>query len=176
MPSFVLEKISIPLVAVHRGETDFSFEINTEVKELSENRAYVDKLHVDVNVTVLGEDFFIKLAVTGDALLYCDRCGESFKRSIQGDVMTLFSSNPLKVKDAEGGEVRLVDVHAAELIVTQEIIDALFLAVPDKIICKESCKGLCQYCGINLNEASCSCSEDKIDPRWEALRDFNINK
>ena len=45
-----------------------------------------------------------------------------------------------------------------------------FLATPMLIVCRPDCAGLCPVCGQNLNEGSCDCEQEDIDPRLEALR------
>ena len=42
-------------------------------------------------------------------------------------------------------------------------------AQPIKPLCQESCQGLCQECGVDLNKESCNCSKAGLDPRWSAL-------
>jgi uncharacterized protein len=49
--------------------------------------------------------------------------------------------------------------------------DALALALPTQIVCREDCLGLCSVCGENLNEAGPDhVHEREPDPRWAALR------
>jgi uncharacterized protein len=47
--------------------------------------------------------------------------------------------------------------------------DAVALALPDKILCRPDCAGLCPECGRNLNEEPHEHPEDEVDPRWAAL-------
>ncbi len=47
--------------------------------------------------------------------------------------------------------------------------DAIALALPDKILCRPDCAGLCQVCGKNLNDEPHTHEETVVDPRWEAL-------
>lgn len=48
--------------------------------------------------------------------------------------------------------------------------DALALALPAQLLCREECAGLCPDCGVNLNEAGRGHRHDRPpDPRWEAL-------
>lgn len=52
--------------------------------------------------------------------------------------------------------------------------DAVALALPDKILCRPDCAGLCPVCGKNLNEEPHTHDDSEPDPRWaalEALRD-----
>ena len=54
--------------------------------------------------------------------------------------------------------------------------DALALALPTQIACREDCKGLCPICGENLNEAGPEhVHEREPDPRWAALRELKLD-
>ncbi|HZQ64296.1 MAG TPA: YceD family protein [Gaiellaceae bacterium] len=47
--------------------------------------------------------------------------------------------------------------------------DALILALPDKILCRSECAGLCPVCGKDLNVEPHAHGEEEPDPRWAAL-------
>jgi len=47
--------------------------------------------------------------------------------------------------------------------------DAIVLALPDKILCRPDCAGLCPVCGKDLNLEPHEHSEERVDPRWEKL-------
>jgi uncharacterized protein len=52
--------------------------------------------------------------------------------------------------------------------------DAVALALPDKILCRPDCAGLCPVCGGNLNDEPHEHDAEGGDSRWavlEALRD-----
>ena len=52
--------------------------------------------------------------------------------------------------------------------VVEEVVN---LSLPLRVLCSENCRGLCPYCGNNLNEhEECSCSKDIIDPRMAVLK------
>jgi uncharacterized protein len=60
------------------------------------------------------------------------------------------------------------------LEVSQWARDLVGLALPDKILCRPDCAGLCDECGRNLNDEPHTHEEEHGDPRWaalEALRD-----
>jgi DUF177 domain-containing protein len=48
--------------------------------------------------------------------------------------------------------------------------DAVALALPDKILCRDDCAGLCPVCGKNLNDEPHEHDESEPDPRWAALQ------
>ena len=47
--------------------------------------------------------------------------------------------------------------------------DAVALALPEKILCREDCAGLCPTCGKNLNDEPHTHDEAPADSRWAAL-------
>jgi uncharacterized protein len=52
--------------------------------------------------------------------------------------------------------------------------DALALALPGQITCREDCAGLCGQCGANLNEDPDHRHEAAPDPRWAKLADLKF--
>jgi uncharacterized protein len=50
--------------------------------------------------------------------------------------------------------------------------DAALLSLPDKILCVESCAGLCSSCGRSQSEGSCSCEAPTGDSRWAKLEEL----
>ncbi len=49
------------------------------------------------------------------------------------------------------------------------------LEIPMQPFCRSDCKGICAECGQNLNEATCDCEIDTIDPRLASLRSLLDN-
>jgi uncharacterized protein len=47
--------------------------------------------------------------------------------------------------------------------------DAIALALPDKILCRVDCAGLCPVCGKNLNDEPHTHEEAATDSRWSVL-------
>ena len=47
--------------------------------------------------------------------------------------------------------------------------DAIALALPDKILCRPECAGLCAVCGRNLNDEPHTHDDEPSDSRWSAL-------
>ena len=53
--------------------------------------------------------------------------------------------------------------------------DAIALELPDKILCRPECAGLCPACGADWNQRSCDCDMTIPDPRWDALRELTFD-
>ena len=58
---------------------------------------------------------------------------------------------------------------ANELDVSSWARDMVALALPEQILCRPDCAGLCPVCGKNLNEEPHEHPEEPVDSRWEAL-------
>jgi uncharacterized protein len=54
--------------------------------------------------------------------------------------------------------------------------DALALALPAQIVCREECRGLCAICGQNLNEAPEHEHERAPDPRFAKLSELRFEQ
>jgi uncharacterized protein len=50
--------------------------------------------------------------------------------------------------------------------------DSLVLALPDKILCRPDCAGLCPVCGADLNVSPHDHGEEEPDPRWAVLSEL----
>jgi uncharacterized protein len=72
-------------------------------------------------------------------------------------------------------EVQIIPQGASVLDLTEDVRQTILLSVPLKLLCSETCAGLCPRCGANLNTEVCTCSETLIDPRWEKLRSLQDN-
>ena len=49
--------------------------------------------------------------------------------------------------------------------------DLILLSLPQVILCRQNCEGLCPECGTNLNVNKCDCkNEGSYDPRLAVLQ------
>ena len=101
-----------------------------------------------------------------------------FAASLSGPCMRcLQHAEPLTEVDARevdqpnGGEdLESPYVEDEQLDIARWANDALALALPAQVVCREDCAGLCPVCGVDLNEAGPDHGhEAPRDPRWAAL-------
>jgi uncharacterized protein len=50
--------------------------------------------------------------------------------------------------------------------------DVIALELPDQILCRPDCAGLCPVCGKDLNEEPHEHADVELDPRWSALEEL----
>jgi uncharacterized protein len=69
----------------------------------------------------------------------------------------------------EGDEERTEYLEDDRVDLSAWAHDAIALALPDKILCRSDCAGLCPVCGKDLNAEPHEHVEERVDPRWEKL-------
>ncbi len=50
--------------------------------------------------------------------------------------------------------------------------EQIYLNLPLKPVCAETCRGLCPTCGANRNRLECGCQNEAVDPRLAPLLEF----
>jgi uncharacterized protein len=74
---------------------------------------------------------------------------------------------------AEGSdELTTPYVENDQLDLTAWARDALVLELPDKILCRPDCAGLCPVCGRDLNVEPHAHDDEELDSRWAALSEL----
>ncbi|OUS77010.1 hypothetical protein B1748_10585 [Paenibacillus sp. MY03] len=133
-------------------------------------------LHVSIEVT--GHDGYITAEgeLSADLELACSRCLEPTK---ERTVIPFYEQFKPTEKDSSDNEEsdedendEFVEVAGDKLDLKPYLEESLLLFMPFAPLCDKDCKGLCQVCGQNLNEHTCSCKNEKIDPRFAALKDL----
>ena len=72
----------------------------------------------------------------------------------------------------EAEELRTPYLEDDRLDVAAWARDAVALELPDKILCRPDCAGLCPVCGKNLNDEPHDHGEPEPDSRWAALAEL----
>ena len=97
----------------------------------------------------------------------CDRCGQEIVKQ-----MDMTFTHKLAQTLVDDGNDDYIETPDLKLELDEVVISDILLSLPQKNLCKDDCKGLCQTCGKNLNDGDCSCDKRQIDPRLEILKQF----
>lgn len=110
----------------------------------------------------------------------CDRCGESYEENLQSEFVYLVTTRGEDI--AEVTEQECSDGDALTLYLSEPIIEVdailreqVWLAVPQKNVCSEDCKGICAGCGVVLHKESCRCESEKCDSPFAVLKKMKNN-
>lgn len=77
--------------------------------------------------------------------------------------------------EASAAELQSPYVENGTLDLASWAHDALILSLPNQIVCRPGCLGLCAYCGESLNGAEPGAHDhgEDTDPRWAKLRELS---
>jgi uncharacterized protein len=93
----------------------------------------------------------------------CRRCAGA----VAGEVTATVKERFVERADADpDDDAYLIDDDMLDLY--PMVRDAVLLELPAAPLCRPDCKGLCPWCGTDLNERPCGCVAPR-DPRWANL-------
>jgi uncharacterized protein len=124
-------------------------------------------VRVDVSRTT-GMGWALRLRFTTGLEGPCMRCLEPAHPAFEVDVREVLQP---------GGGEELSSPYIGsddELDLARWARDALALALPAQLACREDCAGLCGQCGANLNEDPDHRHEAAPDPRWAKLGELKF--
>ena len=124
------------------------------------------EVRLDASRTVSGYSLRLRFEAEIDGP--CMRCLEAAAPMVDVDAREI---------DQPGGgeELRSPYLAGDELDVHAWARDALALAMPTQIVCRDECLGLCPVCGENLNQAAPGhAHEAEPDPRWAKLSELRF--
>ena len=131
-----------------------------------------------------GKRVFVEGSLSATVVLTCDRCLEPFARLLAEDFQVdcelaeadgiLATAGEHEI-DADEMDTVFLDEPAVELydLLAQQV----FLALPERLLCAEECRGLCSGCGVDLNKGKCRCGEKESASPFKVLAGLkNIKK
>lgn len=104
----------------------------------------------------------------------CDRCAIEMNIPLIVEQNLTFVREGSRERKEESEDIIFYRADSPSADISQNIRDAVLLAVPMRILCKEDCKGLCPKCGADLNYEKCECVEEMIDPRLAKLAELKL--
>lgn len=116
-----------------------------------------------------GEDYLLNGVVRSDLTLTCDRCLGPASYSFEGKFDVRLVSEIRPDLDADEDDILVWPLHQQELDLSGVIAQTVYLEIPQKVLCREDCRGLCPSCGADLNRQPCGCVTEEIDERWSPL-------
>jgi uncharacterized protein len=149
-------ELAVPLDPVDLSGEVYEFAPNPVTVQLSVSRmtggGYA--LLMDFETHVIGE---------------CMRCLKQADRAVAVEAREV-------ERPGGGDELDSPYVDDEQLDVAAWAHDALVLALPAQIVCRDDCAGLCPVCAIDLNQAPPDHHhESPPDPRWAKLSELRLD-
>ena len=149
-------RLIVDIARLEKGGEKYRGETAPEVLDFGESEFLtpVGGIVYDLNVQELGTELLVRGQLRQRLKCVCSRCADTFETE---------TVEPDFICSAEINET------TDFLDLTEEIREAIILALPGYPVCRETCKGLCMACGANLNQAPCACRETGRANCWAAL-------
>jgi uncharacterized protein len=126
-----------------------------------------DKVQADLLVSRVSSGTVFELRHTARLHGPCYRCLADAVLDIPVSAREYQATNP-----GESDELRTPYLVDDRLDLSGWAHDALVLALPDQILCREDCAGLCPVCGADLNVQPHEHDDQELDSRWAALSEL----
>ena len=126
---------------------DFSFDY--PAVQLSTD-FHLTQFNGTAHISRTPQGLLVEADLAGNLQLECVRCLDEYQQAISANFAELFAFRYRRNIESEqfvpeDGHIDLEPLAR----------DYLLLEQPIKPICRPNCKGLCSYCGVNLNETTC---------------------
>lgn len=157
------------------AEKEFPLEM-TEFHSNAGTFRITEKSLVQLTMSNLGVGKALVQGVASVKLLMaCDRCLEDvsveMKLEFQREICSMDAQE--STIDDENQDV----IEDGQLNIETLINNEILVNLPDKVLCKDDCKGICKQCGQNLNKGECGCDDFVPDPRMAVIKDiFNAKR
>jgi uncharacterized protein len=161
---------------------------NLRNARLRAGEQFRDALEVELEPIELGGQRYVPVPERPEAVLTITRTSSGLVLELElevrvlGPCMRCLADAGLDVRVAareyqasspgESDELTTPYVEDTRLDLSAWAHDAVALALPDKILCRADCAGLCPVCGKDLNREPHEHEEEQTDPRWAALSDL----
>ena len=108
----------------------------------------------------------------------CARCLKSVRLPVDAGFVERFvpsvSWRAEEQHELQEDELSLAVFDGEAIDLDDVVREEILLAIPDQVLCGESCKGLCPDCGADRNVSECGCESIEIDSRWDQLKDLQF--
>ena len=135
---------------------DVSFPENAKVSGYLTDDAGYMRLHLTATLPYRGQCARCLDAVEGVFTLDFDR--------------TVATEGSISEEQLEENLDSYVMVRDGKLDVDEPLREELLICFPMRLLCDESCEGLCPKCGKPRREGDCGCPTKEIDPRLAVLQ------
>jgi uncharacterized protein len=149
----------------------------TDLPFLRRDTAVEEPVVADFTLTHKDRDLRFEGSVRTRVRCECSRCLREFSQAVDAQFNLFYLPHPEGIDEEEEIELKYEDLDVGfydglKFDVDAMISEQIDLTLPMKLVCAESCKGLCATCGSDLNAATCRCAEEVQDPRLAALLEF----
>jgi uncharacterized protein len=114
----------------------------------------------DVSGTYMrsGDKIYVEALISAPISFSCDKCLLKCSKTLKISLNEVFGKDGDYVY-----ENNIIELDKA-------VRDAIILNMPEQLLCKDECEGLCQKCGCDKNTHECDCQQDDDNNPFAILK------
>lgn len=164
--------LRIAVEDIREGVSTLEFTCGSEEVGLEEEDVcFTGPVVARLKLTRTDDKVFVKAELSVAIELECARCLRPVQRTLEATLESQYRPLPKMVQyplDDIG-----IRYYSGEYIdLSDDFRESLLLELPVKILCSEDCRGLCPYCGQDLNKGSCNCYLEPEEIRTPKFADL----
>ena len=168
--------LNLSLPAVERGEVRVVGEIAPDDPLWNgTGMTLAEPLRVELDARSVGEGILVRGRMRARFDVECRRCLTPVEREVDDTVDLLYEPLPEEEAEELSGEVYELPSRGLELDLGPALREQLLLRVPQYVVCREECRGLCPQCGTDLNQTTCDCVPEAAPSAWGALKNIKFD-
>lgn len=141
-----------------QGGLEVALTLDAEaLASLGAQAPFAGPVALKAEFSVGGKDLLLLGTATGRFSGDCARCLEPVTEAFQSALE------------------RTYELAQQEIDISEEVRESVLLALPERMLCRPDCKGLCPQCGKNLNEGRCACTPE-VPTAFSKLKDLKRKK
>lgn len=157
--------------------TERRYPVDDVTMDIAEDVQLAEPINGEVRLSRTGRSILARAHLTTAIEGYCSRCLKEVVAPVDVDIeevavpsIDIDTGLPV-ARDENPDALRLDDHH--ELDLGEPVREAISLAEPITLLCREECRGLCPTCGVDLNtDTDHSHTDEQIDPRLARLAEW----
>ncbi|MCE1187727.1 MAG: DUF177 domain-containing protein [Ignavibacteria bacterium] len=149
------------------------FEFTGSVNEIQLEEPFTGNYQMKVEIDKSNHQLLVHAIGHAEANVVCDRCSKEFMMPVGFDFRVVYMYQQNHLVDPESDNIVYITPDTDTVDIRSDIYDYSHLALPMKVLCNDSCKGICYRCGVDLNNGECSCSpSDKEEGNNSPFKDL----
>ncbi len=164
-----MAEFRINISNLSEGIHEHIFEAEPSKIGLNEQFGRMVRIKVRLNKS-LGQ-IRLEANISAEGTFVCDRCLDNFIWQIDKNYSMFYivgDRSTVDLKKEEEIQVLSADTNYIDL--DEDVRQYILLAIPQKLLCREECLGICPTCGVNRNNETCTCNAQVTDSRWDELK------
>jgi uncharacterized protein len=159
---------------IELGKTKYYFDVEPESVGLEyPDVAFRHNVQTAVSALAVSDEIIIDGNTGTIATAECHRCLKTVELQINAAIRLIIQRTD-NYEEKDTGDENFVTVSKSEsqYDLKPYCREVLLMEIPDKVLCKDDCRGLCPVCGADLNVEQCQCRVSGDGGQWDRLKEL----